>query len=93
MLQGMWKLLRPGIEPVSPALAGGFLPTIRPGKSLYAGLILSYLERFGAEGMNWRFWGRMWTTNIFYMGCSIANNFDLILENEIFHQMPDVWLP
>ena len=93
MLQGMWKLLRPGIEPVSPALAGGFLPTIRPGKSLYAGLILSYLERSGAEGMNWRFWGRMWTTNIFYMCCSIANNFDLILENEIFHQMPDVWLP
>ena len=82
--------MRPGIEPVSPALAGGFLSTVRPGKSVYGVLIPSYLERPGPEGMNWRFWGCMWTTNIFYMGCSIANNFDLILENEIVHQMPDV---
>ena len=29
---GMWHL--PGIEPVSPALAGGFLSTGSPGKSL-----------------------------------------------------------
>ena len=55
MLQGMWKFLRLGIEPVSPALAGGFLPTVRPGKSIYAGLILSYLEQSGAEGMIWGF--------------------------------------
>ena len=31
----MWDLLGPGIEPVSPALAGGFLTTAPPGKSLY----------------------------------------------------------
>ena len=30
----MWELPRPGIEPVSPALAGGFLTTAPPGKSL-----------------------------------------------------------
>ena len=29
----MWDLPRPGIEPVSPALAGGFLTTVPPGKS------------------------------------------------------------
>ena len=29
----MWDLPRPGIEPVSPALAGGFLTTDPPGKS------------------------------------------------------------
>ena len=29
---GMWDLPRPGIEPVSPALAGGFLTTAPPGK-------------------------------------------------------------
>ena len=29
----MWDLPRPGIEPVSPALAGGFLTTGQPGKS------------------------------------------------------------
>ena len=30
----MWGLPRPGIEPVSPALAGGFLTTAPPGKPL-----------------------------------------------------------
>ena len=29
----MWDLPRPGLEPVSPALAGGFLTTASPGKS------------------------------------------------------------
>ena len=32
LLHGMWDLPRPGIEPVSPALAGGFLTTAPPGK-------------------------------------------------------------
>ena len=30
----MWDPPGPGIEPVSPALAGGFLTTVPPGKSL-----------------------------------------------------------
>ena len=29
----MWGLPGPGLEPVSPALAGGFLATVPPGKS------------------------------------------------------------
>ena len=29
---GMWDLPGLGIEPVSPALAGGFLSTVPPGK-------------------------------------------------------------
>ena len=33
-LNGLWSLPRPGIEPVSPALAGGFLTTGPSGKSL-----------------------------------------------------------
>ena len=33
LLWGMWNLPRPGIEPMSPALAGGFLFTVPPGKS------------------------------------------------------------
>ena len=32
LLRGMWELPRPEIEPVSPALAGGFLTTAPPGK-------------------------------------------------------------
>ena len=31
-LRGMWDLLRPGLEPVSPALAGRFSTTAPPGK-------------------------------------------------------------
>ena len=32
LLRGMWDLPRPGLKPVSPALAGGFLTTAPPGK-------------------------------------------------------------
>ena len=32
-LHGMWDLPRPGIKPMSPALAGGFFTTEPPGKS------------------------------------------------------------
>ena len=31
--RGMWDPSKPRVEPVSPALAGGFLPTMPPGKS------------------------------------------------------------
>ena len=34
LLHGMWSLPGPGLEPVSPALAGRFLTTVPPGKSL-----------------------------------------------------------
>ena len=34
LLRGMWDLPGPGVEPVSPALASGFLTTVPPGKSL-----------------------------------------------------------
>ena len=33
LLHGMWDLPGPGIEPMSPSLAGTFLTTGRPGKS------------------------------------------------------------
>ena len=32
LLRGMWDLPGPGLEPVSPALAGRFLTTAPPGK-------------------------------------------------------------
>ena len=32
LLHSMWDLPRPGLEPVSPALAGRFLTTLPPGK-------------------------------------------------------------
>ena len=32
LLHGMWDLPGPGLEPVSPALAGGFSTTVPPGE-------------------------------------------------------------
>ena len=49
LLRGMWDLPRPGLEPMSPALAGGFLTTAPPGKPtlnfypLIIFLFLSYI--------------------------------------------------
>ena len=34
LLRGLWDLPRPGLEPVSPALAGRFSTTAPPGKPL-----------------------------------------------------------
>ena len=42
LLHGMWDLPGPGLEPMSPALAGGFLTTAPPGKSLR--LLLIWLD-------------------------------------------------
>ena len=38
LLRGMWDLPRPGLEPMSPALAGGFSTTAPPGKPLFVNL-------------------------------------------------------
>ena len=35
LFHSMWDLPRPGLEPMSPALAGGFLTTAPPGKPRY----------------------------------------------------------
>ena len=39
LLRGMWDLPRPGLEPVSPALAGRFLTPAPPGKPTISFLI------------------------------------------------------
>ena len=43
LLGDMWDLPGPGLEPVSPALAGGFLTTRPPGKHLEQYLDFTYL--------------------------------------------------
>ena len=49
LLRGMWDLPRPGLEPMSPALAGRFSTTALPGKpfpfifNLYVSLYLKWV--------------------------------------------------
>ena len=53
LLRGMWDLPRPGLEPVSPALAGRFSTTAPPGKpqnSCFYGLT-SYTSARGEGGL------------------------------------------
>ena len=38
----MWDLPRPGLEPMSPALAGGFLTTLPPGKPMIPSLMMIF---------------------------------------------------
>ena len=45
----MWDLPGPGIEPVSPALAGGFLTAAPPGKSKVEHLYKIHLHLFFYE--------------------------------------------
>ena len=47
LLRSMWNLLRPGIKPMSPALAGILSTTGPPGKSL---LIPFFRKRNGGSG-------------------------------------------
>ena len=44
LLRGMWDLPRPGLEPVSPALAGRFSTTAPPGKPLFFNCKHLFLE-------------------------------------------------
>ena len=45
----MWDLPGPGLEPVSPALAGGFLTTALPGKPLHNILEMTKLYRWRTD--------------------------------------------
>ena len=52
-LHGMWDLPRPGLEPVSPALAGRFSTTAPPGKPyLYAFLTYVFCVFFLSKHHN-----------------------------------------
>ena len=57
LLRGVWDLPGPGLEPMSPALAGGFLTTEPPGKSLCFSLwlwfiVLSHCSLFSSTSPN-----------------------------------------
>ena len=47
LFRGTWDLPRPGLEPVSPALAGGFLSTVPRGKPLFCTLFKIWGQNLG----------------------------------------------
>ena len=56
LLRGMWDLPRPGLEPVSPALAGRFSTTAPPGKpsnmgSFYLHVFPGYTVGYNLSGL------------------------------------------
>ena len=60
LLCGMWDLPGPGLEPVSPALAGGFLTTAPPGKPPLEGFkqrndLIRFMTLKGQSEDNFRF--------------------------------------
>ena len=56
LLCSMWDLPGPGLKPMSPALAGGFLTTVPPGRSSYLLYLLlsEYIQLLGVyfKGLN-----------------------------------------
>ena len=63
LLHGMWDLPRPGLEPVSPALTGGYLTTAPPGKPYSVFLIVFFVAFFG-HLLN------IYSHSIFHLHCS-----------------------
>ena len=57
LLRGMWDLPGPGFEPVSPALAGGFLTTAPPGKPVRLEGKVGWASRWGGGYTVCPHWG------------------------------------
>ena len=76
LLRGMWDLPRPGLEPVSPALAGRFSTTAPPGKPYTFNICIHYemittmsLVAFLSPNKLWCYWP--------YSLCCILHHCDL----------------
>ena len=54
-LRGMWDLPRPGLEPVSPALAGRLSTTAPPGKPHTKDFIPMFMTALFRTVKNWEF--------------------------------------
>ena len=65
----MWDLPGPGLEPVSPALAGGFLTTAPPGKSQH----LLFIFEFSAHLINCRILFYLTLKNLYLSDLTVIN--------------------
>ena len=60
LLRGMWDLPRPGLEPVSPALAGRFSTTAPPEKPFLSFLFFSFFFFLSLCPADWLLHIRVW---------------------------------
>ena len=72
LLRGMWDLPRPGLEPVSPAMAGGFSITAPPGEPP----IIQFLSKVATKGV------KEWSRILRVPGTKIAH-----LEQEVMYKL------
>ena len=76
LLRGMWDIPGPGLEPVSPALAGGFLTTAPPGKPpicsffwsvfSFESLSIVIIAALTLFYVGWNFWDADAETDLWY---------------------------
>ena len=90
---GMWDLPGPGIEPMSPALAGGFLTTVPPGKYLKAysvGHLKLNILRWGNSCVNsdpqnlcsvQYSWAKSVSSYLIFNFCLLANDSEICIFN------------
>ena len=64
----MWDLPGPGLKPVSPALAGGFLTTAPPGKSIKH--LLKYLTYVVSNSYDYSI---MWISVYIFYSSKLSN--------------------
>ena len=65
LLRGMWALPGPGLEPVSPALAGGFLTTVPSGKPQGIIFLKHSFKKFYQWGKIYD-WNNSFFTDVFF---------------------------
>ena len=68
----MWDLPGPGLEPVSPALAGGFLTTAPPGKSQNLLFKSSFRECYGMPLLKLK-WSRAVVSHTEYISIKLLD--------------------
>ena len=79
LLCGMWDLPGAGVEPVSPALAGRFLTTASPGKSLIYPFNYALIQRGNHSEYNLAYSCQsFFNTYIFQRSYYVISNFVLI---------------
>ena len=83
----MWDLPRPGFEPVSPPLAGGFLTTVPQGKPVNVHLTFPLALSFVFQA-----WGTMMVHKGLDLPCLKIKNFVVVFKNDLPKKQYKKWV-